>query len=331
MRNVTIIHVAEAAGVSMKSVSRVINGEPHVSAKVREKVERAMAELHFVPNMAARSLAGARSFAIAVLFDNPSPAYVMKVLEGAHTACRRSDHQLVLENIDTRGDVDAAMRSMLKRRLDGMIVTPPASDCVTVLDYLEERDIAYVRMGPLSFPDRSLAVGVDDRQAAADLAEYLWSLGHRHFGLVNGPAYIGVSAVRRAGCIEKLESLGAVSIQEQNGAFTFQSGMEAGLSLLRADNRPTAIIAANDDMAAGIYAAAGVLGLRIPQDLSVTGFDDGWIAQSVWPALTTVYQPIAEMADRAAEMLISRGRKDADEGLFPYRLVKRNSVARLNA
>lgn len=325
--SVTIIDVAQAAGVSMKSVSRVINGEPHVTPKLRAKVERAMRELNYTPNMAARTLGGSRAFSIAILFDNPSPAYVIRALHGAYTECRRADYQLVLENLDSRDDVVRYMQSILTRRLDGMILTPPTSDNEEILKCLEESGLPYLRVSPTSFPDRAPAVGMDDTSAAAEIAVYLWEQGHRSFGIVNGPERFGASIQRRKGFWDKLTALGATGIRETEGAFTFGSGLAAGLRLLDQGDRPTAILAANDDMAAGVLAAAGQIGLRVPDDLSVTGFDDSWIAQSVWPPLTTVYQPIAEMAAAATRRLLRRdAASDASHMILPHQLVIRDSV-----
>lgn len=307
---VTIMDVARAAGVSMKTVSRVINGEANVRDNLRKKVQSAIDALGYVPNVAARSLAAGRTFVIGVLFDNPSPNYTMMIQDGVYSACRRWGYQLVIEHVDTRhADVAADMRAILQnRRMDAMIVTPPTTESDTVLSMLEEFHIPYARISPTSFPGRSAAVSMEDERAAADMVQHLWSLGHRRLAIVNGPPSHGSAALRRAGFLKALAERGIASEQvlQASGEFDFQSGIGAGLELLRRQDRPTAIFAANDDMAAGVLAAAAQAGLSVPADLSVAGFDDSWIAQSVWPGLTTIHQPIAEMAAAAAEILISK-------------------------
>jgi LacI family transcriptional regulator len=309
MKKITIMDVAKHADVSMKSVSRVINAEPNVGADLRERVMAAVRELGYQPNLAARSLAAGRSFVIGVLFDNPSPNYTMKVQEGIYAACRRAGYQLVIEHVDTSApDVEATMDMMLaNRRLDGLVLTPPVTDSGTVLAAIEARGVAYVRLSPGRFPDRSSFVATNDSAGAGELADHLWAQGHRIFGIANGPPTHAAASWRRQGFLAALARHGVSEsdLLEVDGNFTFQSGIAAGLALLKRDRRPTALFATNDDMAAGIFAAAAQLDIRIPDQLSVVGFDDSWIAESVWPALTTVHQPIAEMAQLAADMLIA--------------------------
>lgn len=333
MKKITIMDVAKRAGVSMKSVSRVINAEPNVGPMLRERVIAAVRDLGYRPDPAARSLAAGRSFAIGVLFDNPSPNYTMKVQEGIYAACKRAGYQLVIEHVDTgAADVTEAMAAMLaNRRLDGLVVTPPLTDSDEALCAIEAHRIAYVRLSPGRFPGRSSSVATNDSAGADDVAEHLLALGHRHFGIANGPHAHAAANWRRQGFLAALarHGIGADAIVEAEGNFTFPSGIATGLALLRGDRPPTAIFATNDDMAAGVFAAAAQLGIRIPDQLSVVGFDDSWIAQSVWPALTTVHQPIAEMAQVAADMLIA-GRGTATDSRIAHldcRLIIRGSTA----
>lgn len=332
MKKVTIMDVAHRAGVSMKSVSRVINEEPNVRPELRDKVRAAVAELGYTPNLAARSLAAGRSFIIGLLFDNPSPNYTMKVQEGAYVACRRAGYQLFIEHIDTASDqVEREMAAMLDhRRIDAMIVSPPATDNEAVMAALEAHRVPYLRLSPNSFPQRSSAIGTNDQEAAGEVVRHLWQLGHRHFGIVNGPPTHGAAIWRRAGFFAALAEHGVAEsdVKVAQGDFNFSSGIAGGLKLLGGPDRPTAIFATNDDMAAGVFAAAAQRGIRIPDQLSVVGFDDSWIAQSVWPALTTVHQPIAEMAETAVQMLVGRDRAALPDSTgLPCRLVVRGSTA----
>lgn len=310
MRKATIADVASAASVSIKSVSRVINREANVGAALRQRVESAIDQLGYRPNPAARSLATGRSFRIAALLDNPSPNYSLKIQDGAYLACRDAGFQLIIEHVDTlRGDAGSHMRDVIDHSpLDGVIITPPATDSADLLDLFEQLSIPCVRIAPMAWPDRYSSVFSDERAAAEDVARYLWSLGHRYFGFVGGPAQHGASRWRREGFLEALASRGIPDegIYRADGDFTFASGIGAGLELLRRSDPPTAIFAANDDMACGVCAAAAQLGIKVPQAVSVVGFDDSLIAKTMWPELTTVHQPIAEMAGEAVQLLINR-------------------------
>ncbi|MDP3673674.1 MAG: LacI family DNA-binding transcriptional regulator [Novosphingobium sp.] len=330
MNRVTISDVAKAAGVSMKSVSRVINREPNVSDKLRVKVQAAIDALGYVPDLAARSLAGARAFTIGVLLDNPSPNYTMKIVTGAYQACRKHGYHLLLENLESaRNDIAEQAADMLRNaRIDGFVLTPPITDCEPVLAVLEAQGIPYVRIAPTSFQGRSPALAIDDCSAASELARHFWGLGHRRFGLVTGPPEHGAAGTRRAGFKAQIAELGGSIVAEEYGGFQFETGIGAGLTLLAREDRPSAIFAMNDDSAAGVMSAAAQLGLRVPGDVAVAGFDDSWIAQSVWPNLTTIYQPITELAFEATELLIERGSSEQGNGvrLLDYRLIERGST-----
>ncbi len=330
-KRATIIDVGEAAGVSWKTVSRVVNGEPNVSRKTAEKVAAAIAALGYVPDAAARSLASSRSFTIGVLFDNPSPHYTMKVQAGAYEACRARGYHLLIENLDSAArDLADQMQDILANtRVDGFLLTPPITESAVVMDMLEARGLPYARIAPVSFPDRSPAFSIDDSAAAGDIARHLWDAGHRRFGLVNGPAEHGAALTRRAGFLATLAGLGGtLPVVEANGGFLFEQGIEAGRALLSNESPPTAIFAMNDDSAAGVMAAAAQMGLRVPGDVAIAGFDDSWVAKSVWPYLTTVYQPVTEMAFQATTLLIEREGRDSGntDHLLTYSLILRGST-----
>jgi len=320
----------------MKSVSRVINREPNVSEKLRSKVQRAIDALGYVPDLAARSLAGTRAFLIGILIDNPltdnpNPDYFMRVQNGAYQACRERGYHLVIQNLNSGCEtVTDVLHSILKNeRVDGFLLTPPITERAAVMDLLEARRIPYVRVAPVSFPGRSPAVVTDDAQAAGELAHHFWNLGHRRIAIVNGHADHGAARTRRQGFLSALAALGCGDVSEAYGGFQFAVGIEAGKRLLALPERPTAIFAANDDSAAGVMSAIAQAGLKIPDDISVAGFDDAWIAKSVWPYLTTVHQPITEMAHTAATMLIERnGSAERNPVVkLDYALVVRDSTA----
>lgn len=328
----TMLDVARHAGVSLKSVSRVINREPHVSDRLREKVQKAIAELDFVPDAAARSLAGSRSFVISVLFDNPSPHYTMKLQEGVYQACVDNQYHMRIDRIDSSLPEEALMAELAavlrNGRCDGFVLTPPLCDNPVVLECLAAQGARHVLLAPDQLAPAAPGVGMDDVDAGRAVAQMLWNHGHRRFGIVTGPDRHFAANRRRQGFLAALETLGHDGVvPEASGGFTFKGGIAAGIALMAARPRPTAIFATNDDSAAGVMVACAQAGYQVPRDVSVCGFDDSWIAGSVWPFLTTVYQPIVEQAYAAATMLISRDMpKASGVRILPYRLVERDSV-----
>lgn len=330
----TMADVAAHAGVSLKTVSRVVNNEPHVSAKLRARVEAAIAALDYEPDLAARSLAGARSFTIGLLFDNPSPNYTMKVQAGTYRLCREMKYHLRIDNLDStsRAVPMVEQLNMIVRhgRVDGFVVTPPLCDNLMVLDFLESRQLRYSRIAPVVDPGRSPSVLIDDAAAGACVAEMFWTAGHRRFAIINGETSHGASAERRRGFVERLQSFNPdITVSEAYGGFDFERGRDAGRELMSARRHPTAIFAANDDSAVGAIVGCQELGFKVPEQVSVCGFDDSWIAKSVWPLLTTVHQPIEEMAYTAAKLLLDQttGAAKKSQIHLGFELIARNSVA----
>jgi LacI family transcriptional regulator len=332
--SVTIYNVAEAAGVSIKTVSRVLNRELNVRPETRAQVLAAVEALNYRPNIAARSLAGARAYLIGLLFDNPSAGYMSDVQLGVTARCRAQGFHLVVEPVDTAaaGAVAQVGELLAALRLDGLILTPPVSDHAGVLDLLDARGVPYIRISPDREPARAARVGVDDRAAARELTDRLLELGHRQIGFIRGHPDHGASHLRYEGYLEALTAAGLRPDPQrvEQGFFTFRSGVEAAERLLERGGL-TAIFASNDDMALGAMTVAARRGLEVPHDLSVAGFDDTPAARVVWPQLTTVRQPAADMAALAADLLIGRELRDPD-GAFVARqldftLVERASTA----
>ncbi|MCP1472316.1 LacI family transcriptional regulator [Sphingobium sp. OAS761] len=324
--------VARMAGVSLKSVSRVVNREPHVSERLRAKVEAAIVALDYVPDTAARSLAGSRSFVIGLLFDNPSPNYTLEVQAGVYRACTEHQYHLRIDEIaadSPPGELDKKLAAILRNgRCDGFVLTPPLTDNRQILDTFDRKGIRYVRLAPDNDRGRAPGVIIDDEGAAALVARHLWSLGHRRYGIVTGAYGHGSADRRREGFIRALAELGSAEPPaEARGGFAFEGGIEAGTALLAGTPRPTAIFATNDDSAAGVMLACSRAGVEVPRDVSVCGFDDSWIARTVWPYLTTINQPIKEMGYTAARMLLDRDASETGLVTLPFRLVKRDSVA----
>jgi LacI family transcriptional regulator len=325
LASVTIIDVAKRAGVSFKTVSRVLNREKNVHVHTRDRVLAAAAELGYRPNIGARSLAGARSYLIGLFIDNPSFAYIGTVQLGAMSRCRLDGYHLLVETLDIAAeDAGADLGRLLSAvRLDGLILTPPICDDPAVLEALEARAIPYVRLSPDHEPERAPRVGMDDAGAAQEMTRRLLELGHRDIGFVEGPAGHGASTLRRAGFLAALAEAGVAPRDAliRPGRFDFRSGLEAADAMLDQARPPTAIFASNDEMALGVTMAAHRRGLNIPADLSIAGFDDIPAATTVWPRLTTVRQPIFEMAAAAADLLISGEAKTRDAAWPPRRLL----------
>lgn len=317
-RRPTIKDVAVRAGVSFKTVSRVMNGDTHVNAGMREAVEAAMAELGYRPHRAARALRSSRTFAIALLAgsrEEPAPGeratfpeYLGEVIAGCIRACRPAGFHLVLELL-TYGDrrKAAAVAGALLDDLapDGVVLVPPLCDLDWLLDLLEQRCIAYVRLMPGSEPWRGACFAVDDFAAAKALTEGLLSAGHRRLAFVTGPPDHLAALARRQGFEAAVAACPGATAQVSEGDFVLASGERQATRLLAGADRPTALFAANDSMAAGALRAAAALGLTVPGDLAVAGFDDSSVAGLTTPALTSVRQPTAELARRAATALIA--------------------------
>ncbi len=300
--------VAAVAGVSIKTVSRVLNHEPNVRAETRERVMAAVTRLGYKPNLSARSLAGQRSYSLALVYNNPSRNYLMEIQNGMLEACHAHHYNLILGPVGigrhTLPDLSALFENS---RPDGVVLIPPLTDDAVVLDWLEEQEIPYSSIAPRD-PDGHIGVRMDETTAVVELIAHLVAQGHRRIAHIKGPRAHGACQWRHAGYRQALRAAGIDYDPSLvvNGQFSFESGVTAANALLDLPEPPTAIFAANDDMAAAVYRVAGQRGLRIPRDLSVCGFDDTPIAGHIFPALTTVRQPTSSMGTIATEQLIER-------------------------
>ncbi|WP_405231876.1 LacI family DNA-binding transcriptional regulator [Lentisalinibacter salinarum] len=314
MGRATIEDVASLAGVSIKTVSRVVNREPNVRPDTRQRVEKAIRELHYTPNTSARSLAGNRSFLIGLLYVNPAASYIINILTGAVDACRAGGFELLLHPCSyTDTDLPRQISELARNtRLDGLILTPPLSDMDELIEELDASGIPLVRIAPGGHDDAVRSVCTNDEEVCAELTRYMISLGHRDIGfLVGHPDQLAVQQ-RYAGFRRALREAG-LKVQASlvcHGDNSFESGVDCARRLLKRKRRPTAIIASTDDMAAGLISVAHEAGIRIPDDLSVTGFDDVPLAHKIWPPLTTIRQPMQAMGERATKLLLARLRED---------------------
>ena len=321
MARSTITDVALNAGVSIKTVSRVLNGERAVKAETRARVQAAMRDMSYSPSLSARSLAGSRAYLLALVWDNPSAEYISDLQRGAAARCRASGRHLLAEPIDGEPVGEALSRLVAAVRVDGLILSPPICDDLEALAVLEAADTPYVRVAPTRETGRSASVGMNDEAAAYAMTRRLLDLGHADIAFVRGHPEHGAAERRHAGFLTAVRERGIEVGAERmpQGWFSFRSGVRAGEALMALSPRPTAVFAANDDMALGVLAAAARLGITAPEQLSVAGFDDTAMARSVWPELSTVRQPVAEMAAAAADLLITGLARPAAGEAAPHR------------
>lgn len=331
----TINDVARVAGVSKKTVSRVINDSPLLRIETRQRVELAIAELGYVPNLQARGLAMGHNSLIGLIHDNPNSQMVLGVQQGILEAIRDTDFALVVRPVDrgSPGMMDDVRRFLERQRLFGVMLLPPISENDRLALSCAELGCRFVRMGSSRLDDDAHSVSSNDAEAVSAATRHLIQRGHRRIGLVAGPHGFLSAAERRAGFEAALNEASLVLPRNlvTQGNYRFESGVIAGSRLLDQVPPPTAIFACNDEMAAGVMHAARQRDLSIPRDLSIIGFDDTPIAAHVWPPLTTVRWPIQAMGHAAARKLLGGAMDPAGAAsapsMLPSRLILRGSVA----
>ena len=328
-RRPTINDIARLAGVSKKTVSRVINASPYVQKETRERIEAVIAEHGYAPDPQARGLAFRRAFLIGLVYDNPNPQYVVNMQLGLLDGMKGSGFELVVHPCDRASPTFLAdMAAFVERqKLFGVILTPSVSEDERAAALLNEIGCAYVRVASVSVDAPERMIETRDRLGGAAAARHLADLGHRRIAHISGPPTFRSSHERRRGFEEGLAERGlALEAQHaREGAYTFESGIACALELLRLEPRPTAIFAGNDEMAAGVLQAARQLKLSVPGDLSVVGFDDFEIARRLWPSLTTIRTPTREIGRLAVERLMGRVTEARDEAERLPSLVVRES------
>jgi LacI family transcriptional regulator len=334
---VTIHEVARRAGVSPMTVSRVMNGKSNVHEATRAAVLRVVRDLNYTPNPAARTLAGAQGIRVALIYANPSAAYLSELLVGALDGAHRKGVQLVLDRWgDLKPAGERAAARKLAKGITGVLLPPPLCESKTISAEFVAENIPVVAIAAGHFRGDISCVRIDDFHAAKEMTEHLLKAGHRRIGFIKGHPNQTASARRFAGFQAAMEEagIGVDAALVEQGYFTYRSGLDAAEALLSRKRPPTAIFASNDDMAGAVVSIAHRKGLEVPRDLSVVGFDDTPMATTVWPELTTIRQPIAAMAEAALELLLKdiRRRKEDQEPLVvdhvvAHELVVRGSVA----
>ena len=316
-RRPTINDIARLAGVSKKTVSRVINASPFVQTETRARIEAVIAELGYAPDPQARGLAYGRAFLVGLVYDNPNSQYVVNMQLGLLDGMKGTGFELVVHPCDRASPTFLDdLRSFVERqRLFGVILTPSVSEDERAAALMAEIGCAYVRVASVSLDRPEHMVETRDRLGGREAASHLADLGHTRIAFVSGPPTFRSSHERRSGFEEALaeRDLSLPKAYVYEGAYTFESGIEAGKALLALKSPPTAIFAGNDEMAAGVLQAARLAGISAPEQLSVVGFDDFQIASRLWPPLTTVRTPTREIGRLAVERLMGR----EDDGRDP--------------
>lgn len=309
VRRTTIVDVARQAGVSTKTVSRVFNDEPNVREEVRLAVRSAAEALNYHPNVLAQALVRRRSHLIGLVYENPSPSYVVELQMGVLDRLKSERYRLVVIPVASVAEREREVVGLLRSAaLDGVVLSPPASDNHRILADLAAAGIRFARIAPTRTLEAGAVNLLDDAAAAREIAEHLISLGHVDIAVIRGDPGHAASSERMKGYNQAFLAAGLALRPDrvEEGLFTRESGYEAALRLFDRADRPTAILAQNDDMAVGALLAAREQGLRVPEDLSIVGFDDSEVSRISWPRITTVRQPVFEMAVAATGQVIAQ-------------------------
>ncbi|WP_338242908.1 LacI family DNA-binding transcriptional regulator [Aurantiacibacter hainanensis] len=340
-QSVTIKHVAADAGVSLQTVSRVINNEANVRPEMKERVQASIDKLGYVPSIAAQRMSGSRSYLILALNDRERTIedwraregsdWIDQMLLGGMLKCAEYGYRLIFELVDTHSDhVERELRGAIAAlQPDGVILTPPHGDNALITSLLQKHKIPFVRIG--SRENGGLAITMGDKPHARMATEYLIGKGHRRIGFIAGAREYALSQWRKEGWLETMKEHGLDTTGLcERGDFSFASGEKAARKMLSRSNRPTAIIASNDQMTMAANKVAHDLGLRVPGDLSLISFDNTPVVRFIQPPLTAIDQPIAETVSQAVELLI-KAQRGEDLPPMPMivegSLVERQSVA----
>lgn len=318
----------------------MLNGGPNVRPEMRERVQKAVALLGYQVNVQARHLAGGGPVQVTLIhasdLDSEPNSYYHSGLElGALRACADRGFELVTHTVNQNASSSRQriLDQVTAGRIAGIVLTPPFADDVALIREIiaKQCPVVCVSAGP-AVRAITASVGIDDEQAAFDLASELIAFGHRSFGYVKGISGHISAELRFDGFLRALDAAGlnAACVSVERGNFTFRSGIECTERLLANRPKATAIVCANDDMAAGALLTAHKLGLAIPGGISIVGFDDTPVSEIVWPPLTTVHQPLRTLGHRAIDLLaeaVGAGQKAIAPGFheIPYQIVTRDS------
>lgn len=331
----TIGDIAAAAGVSKMTVSRVMSSPWSVRPDTRERVMKVAEAMHYTPNRSARVLSGAQQIRLGLLYNMPRSSYIVDLLMGAMDQASLMDIQLVSRPVELGGNALTTLQGMVDNGVDGVILTPPLCDAPDILAYVATIDLPVLLIGTDAANMAVSTISIDEAAAAREMTEYLIRRGHRRIAFIKGEPVLAASHIRVNGFAQAMAAHG-LPVPEAyvaQGFYTYRSGLDAAEALLRLDPRPTAIFASNDDMAAAAITVAHRLGLEVPRDVSIVGFDDSWIATSIYPELTTIRQPIRELATDGIQTMarvvraLREGEATTHRLVAPYTLIVRQSDA----
>jgi len=327
-----MMDVAQLAGVSSKTVSRVINKQSYVCSIKVEKVWQAIKELNYHPSAIARQLCGAPS-SIGFVYDNPNSHYIIECQKGILEVCLQDGLELFIRPCKaSSATISDDIVTMVRRsQMAGVVLTPPLSEMPTLLAKLDEENICYVKITSGNTSDDDRTVCIDDFNAASELTQYLINLGHKEIAFLQGDKSHGSAQQRFSGYLAKLSDNKICPNEDLivDGIFSFESGVEGAFKLLTGENIPTAIFACNDEIAAGCLFTAAFMGISVPEKLSIVGFEDSPFSRQTLPKLTTAKQSTELVAKTAAELLISLIRKNSQpqDRVFTPQFILRDSTS----
>jgi LacI family transcriptional regulator len=334
----TINDVAKHAGVSIKTVSRVINNEPSVRKTTRDKVQLAVSNLNYQPNLSARNLAGSKSFSLAYVYCNPNAYYVIDTQEGILAACKEQGFELLIHPCDaTKEHITDEVINMVKQaRVAGLVLTPPFSEMPDFVKAMLALDVKVVRiMSGDKAPDKlTPCVMVNDRDAAYTITQHLIDLGHKKIAFLAGDAG-HMSTIERFKGYQRALNENGIEFNDKlviEGEYSFDSGVESVKKLMSVDesDQPSALFSCNDEIAAGALFAARLMNIAIPEKLAISGFENSPFSRQTWPKLTTADQPNKNIAENAANLLISQIRSHSTSNtinkLYVPQLIIRDST-----
>lgn len=330
----TIRDVAREAGVSVKTVSRVLRGETNVRSKTRERVHATISRLNYAPSAMARHLSSFEVSGIGMLYGDPSSGYQARLNHSMLKACSDAQRYLAVELFDERSTawVEQLERFLDRTKVKYMVLVPPMCDSLELHDVLRRRKIQFVLISPSRPVSGAKVITMDDRLAGYEATKYLINKGHRRIAHIAGHEKHVVTFLRRNGYEDAMSEAGIdidVNSYVKNGRFRFKEAMSCAEEILALPNPPTAIFAANDHMAVAVMMVAQKRGLRIPEDISIIGFDNTQIAESVWPSLTTIGQPYDDISKMAVSLLNAHSNDEGGSLVMPHNLIERESVRQI--
>ena len=327
----TINDVAALAGVHKRTVTRVMSGSGKVKAATLAKVEQAIEQLNYSPNRQARGLAAKRSFLIGLIYDVPT-LFINDVQKDILGIIEDEGYELVVHacNYPSERLAEDILRFVNRANLDGIIVLSPVSDIEGLGDKLKEAGCRYVRVTSEISDETSRLVVTDYLSAISDMTRHLVELGHREISFISGPNKYLSSRKRHESFVQALTSHGLELPDEMviEGAYTFDSGVKAATEFLSRKRRPTAIFAANDEMAFGVLKVAHQLGVKIPDDLSLVSFDGTPFSNFAIPSLSTIIRPTGPMATLATQKMLAQLNNGADDAQIFETMVSPRFVPR---